>query len=57
MSFHYKIRNLEKNLEQKKRELIALDNKFKDNQHQLADWIVFSFKGGLGNFPHCASRC
>ena len=43
-------KELEKSLQQKKRELMALDNKFKDNQHQLADWIVFSFKGGLGNF-------
>lgn len=37
-------------LKQKRIELLALDNEVKKRQDALSDWIVFSFKGGIGNF-------
>ncbi|MGI6486193.1 MAG: coiled-coil domain-containing protein [Tepidanaerobacteraceae bacterium] len=37
-------------LEQKRAELSILDDEVKQRQQTLSDLIVFSFKGGLGNF-------
>jgi len=41
---------LKKNLAQMREELAGLDLDVKDRQKRLSRWIVFSFKGGMGNF-------
>lgn len=40
---------LKKSLKEKRSELILLDEDFKIRQEQLSGWIVFSYKGGIGN--------
>ncbi|WP_162991087.1 coiled-coil domain-containing protein [Biomaibacter acetigenes] len=41
---------LKKSLSQKRKELSRLDRDVRDRQKRLSRWIVFSFKGGMGNF-------
>lgn len=41
---------LKKELAQKRRELSKLDRDVKERQKKLSQWILFSFKGGMGNF-------
>jgi len=36
-------------LEKKRSELVLLDEDFRDNQDQLSQWVLFSFKGGIGD--------
>ena len=40
---------LRKELEVKQNELSVLNSSFKERQNELSHWIVFSFKGGVGN--------
>ncbi len=40
---------LRKELEVKQNELSVLNSSFKERQNELSRWIVFSFKGGVGN--------
>ncbi|MDN5302891.1 MAG: hypothetical protein PWQ60_2405 [Thermoanaerobacteraceae bacterium] len=41
---------LKKSLSQKRVELSRLDRDVRNRQKRLSRWIVFSFKGGMGNF-------
>jgi peptidoglycan hydrolase CwlO-like protein len=43
-------RELKKDLARMRSELSRLNADFKDRQNRLARWIVFSYKGGMGNF-------
>jgi len=40
---------LRKQLELKQKELSSLNENFKNRQNQLSRWLVFAFKGGVGN--------
>lgn len=40
---------LKKELDAKRKDLANLDFEFKRRQDELSNWIVFSYKGGLGN--------
>jgi len=41
---------LQNELDKKRRELANLDIEFRKKQQELSKWILFSYKGGLGNF-------
>jgi len=41
---------LQRELDAKRRDLSNLDFEFKRRQQELSKWVVFSYKGGLGNF-------
>lgn len=43
-------KELQIELERKRRDLANLDLEFTKQQDELSKWIVFSYKGGLGNF-------